>query len=78
MHNHQLDEAILKWIAAQTCDYHESQFSPDCGFCRKAFKAVTDAFQYGRDGSLPLYLAEKLKDELSKRWVIPPEGRRKA
>ena len=54
------DKVVLQHIAAQTCDYHKDGFDNDCGFCSNALKAILDAFEYGKSGTLPFSVAVKV------------------
>ena len=53
------DNAVLRHIAAKLCDYHKD-IDVDCGYCQKAMAVVADAFLYGKNGRLPLTVAELL------------------
>jgi len=56
------DILILKWLARALCDYHKRDkvFAEDCGFCTTNFKALQDAFEYGKQGTIPFELATQL------------------
>ena len=60
--NKSQDEIILAWLSRSICGYlsRDSRDFEFCGFCEKNSVALRQAFEYGKDGRLPLSLAEVL------------------
>lgn len=57
------DEVVLQHIAAKLCEHHEiatEGLEEGCGFCAKNYRIVQEVWDYGKEGRIPLSIAELL------------------